>query len=523
MREAQGLVDRLGFDGAGIVVILGLGLGYHIAPLLSRFPDTRLIIVEALASCEELTREQGIVTLDAERITCISGQSSTVALQRISELQIAAGMPKLTLFALPAAVAALPDYYLPVQEKLETGIRLDLPGRLRHQRFTGAERRVLLFDCGYLLTREVAAALEGLGHAVHRLHFTSLTPVGQLMADLVGAIASFRPDFCLTINHLGFDEGGEIARFLDAIRLPAASWFVDSPDLIVKGFDRNVTPHTSLFIWDQSYFDSMLQSGFESVTYLPLGTDPDLFRLIPRTAPELAGFSARVGFVGNSMTVPLQDSLDKIDPALHPLAEILGRRMSTMRGRFGQVMAELEPGERQLVSRLNTREQLDFEKAVTWQATLLYRLGCIDRLRDFRPVIHGDKGWRSLLSGEFTLRPPLTYYHDLPFFYNACTVNFNATSLQMGTAVNQRLFDCPLCGGFLLTDHQEAIEGLFEVGTEVITYREEEEITDLVRFYLENNTARERIAAKGRERVLAQHTYHHRLRTLIETMEQRYR
>ena len=47
---------------------------------------------------------------------------------------------------------------------------------------------------------------------------------------------------------------------------------------------------------------------------------------------------------------------------------------------------------------------------------------------------------------------PLNYYKDLPLLYNACKINFNATSLQMKEAVNQRVFDVPACGAFLLTD-----------------------------------------------------------------------
>ena len=88
------------------------------------------------------------------------------------------------------------------------------------------------------------------------------------------------------------------------------------------------------------------------------------------------------------------------------------------------------------------------------------------------------------MNGKFRLGPQLNYYKELPFFYNACTVNFNATSIQMGKAVNQRVFDVPACGAFLLTDHQESVEGLFEVGKEVVTYKDRGEIADLARFYL---------------------------------------
>ena len=119
------------------------------------------------------------------------------------------------------------------------------------------------------------------------------------------------------------------------------------------------------------------------------------------------------------------------------------------------------------------------------------------------------------MNGKFRLGPQLNYYKELPSFYNACAVNFNATSIQMGKAVNQRVFDVPACGAFLLTDHQESIEGLFEVGKEVVTYKDQGEIAELVRFYLGNDRAREAVAKNGRVRVLGEHTYRHRVDEII--------
>jgi len=523
LREARDLVGRFTFDGHGMIVVLGLGLGYHVAELAARFPEAELLVIEALPECEQLARQHETVDFNQARLTCLNGLAADAALQqRVTEQQLRSGMPQLAIFELPAAVSAFPDYYRPIRENLSSSVNLNLAGRLRHRKFQGMNRRVLLFDCNYFLTREVAVALEQSGHQVERLHFSAQTPVGQLLASLVSSIATFRPDFCLTINHLGFDEEGVIAQFLCSIEMPSASWFVDSPDLIVKGFTRNVSPFSALFVWDRAYLASMRQAGYETVSYLPLGTDPASFRPFPGSLPAVSRLAAPVGFVGNSMTTPLQEKLDKIRRPLHAVIEKLARRMSRQRIALEEPCATLDVTEQGQFECLGTRERLDFEKAVTWQATLLYRQACIEQLRGFSPVIRGDRGWRMLLNADFVLRPPLDYYRELPYFYNACTVNFNATNLQMGTAVNQRLFDVPACGGFLLTDHQESLEELFNVGEEVITYRDLAEIPDLVRFYLGNPTAREKLAGRGRKRVLSQHTYRHRLQTLIETMQTRY-
>jgi spore maturation protein CgeB len=164
--------------------------------------------------------------------------------------------------------------------------------------------------------------------------------------------------------------------------------------------------------------------------------------------------------------------------------------------------------------------ELAFETFVTWQATLLYRLDCVARILPFSPLIVGDTGWQELLSAQSGWRyhPELSYYEDLPDFYPLSDINFNCTSQQMKGAVNQRVFDVPCCNAFLLTDHRRQVEDLFEPGTEIVCYASPDDIPALVERYLADPAARARVAAAARRRVLAEHTYDHRMTLLMETM-----
>ena len=87
----------------------------------------------------------------------------------------------------------------------------------------------------------------------------------------------------------------------------------------------------------------------------------------------------------------------------------------------------------------------------------------------------------------------------------------------MKGAVNQRVFDAPAAGAFVLTDWREQMAGLFEPH-EMACYREPDEILDLARHYLAHPKERRRITAAARKRVLACHTWRHRLQTLLERM-----
>ena len=92
----------------------------------------------------------------------------------------------------------------------------------------------------------------------------------------------------------------------------------------------------------------------------------------------------------------------------------------------------------------------------------------------------------------------------------------------MKGAVNQRVFDVPVCGGFLLTDHRRQMEDLFEPGREIVCYREPGEIQDLVRHYLARDDARRAVTEAARKRILAEHTYDLRLASLVRTMREIY-
>ena len=147
--------------------------------------------------------------------------------------------------------------------------------------------------------------------------------------------------------------------------------------------------------------------------------------------------------------------------------------------------------------------------ALTWQATRVYRNGCVRRLLPFHPLIVGDDGWKIEFRHD-KLQPRyhgiINYYDELPRFYAHSAINFNCTSKQMKGAVNQRIFDGPAAGGFVLTDWRPQMEALFEPG-EMVCYRSPDEIPDLVRHYLAHPEERRRILEAGRARVLSCHSW----------------
>jgi GT2 family glycosyltransferase/2-polyprenyl-3-methyl-5-hydroxy-6-metoxy-1,4-benzoquinol methylase len=59
---------------------------------------------------------------------------------------------------------------------------------------------------------------------------------------------------------------------------------------------------------------------------------------------------------------------------------------------------------------------------------------------------------------------------------------------------------------------------LFQEAKHLVTYGGDEELLDKIRFYLNNETSRERIAAAGRQEVLEKHTYRHRMERVLDAV-----
>jgi spore maturation protein CgeB len=83
-------------------------------------------------------------------------------------------------------------------------------------------------------------------------------------------------------------------------------------------------------------------------------------------------------------------------------------------------------------------------------------------------------------------------------------------------SVNARLFEATACGGFVLSSHSEGIDDLYEIGSEVVTFRSKEEMRSAVLHYVNEAEEREAIASAGQKRAHAQHSYSARLSELME-------
>ena len=372
--------------------------------------------------------------------------------------------------------------------------------RLDHPRFAGPTLRVLLLDARYHLVGELVRALGQLGHAVAKVPVVE--DAEAMVRGLLTGLVEHRPDFVLTVNHLGFDAGGVLGEILETLEIPVAAWYVDSPIFVLRGGPIPAPSMTTLFTWERALVP--VYRPRVHTEWLPLGADPELFSGAPNAEPDGAP-----AFVGNSGAAAQAKWRARLGPEHEPA---IAAREAAVARRGPAPFAD--------PALLDDPVATDHLAAATWRANSRLRANFLSA---FLPelALYGDEGWPEVLPGARPLPGP-GYGRPLAEVYRRHPVQLNVTSLQMPTAVNQRVFDAPLAGGFVLGDAQDDLHELF-TEDEFVTWSSPEEAVDKARFYLERPERRVEILGRARARILNEHTYQHRARTLVAALRRRHR
>ena len=520
--EARRLCEKIVPPENSILVIIGAGSGYHIETFIEKLQRGIVIIVE-LDRCilrHMMARCYQRLFFENVKLYICAEDTPESIMRYISEVQAQHGFRQLFVFEHAPSVRAYSTSYMPVLSRLKRIEHYNVTARLRYKKFCHDKLRTLILQSRYYLLPEIIRALKRLGHDVQTVKIETdpdMTGSHITIEQIISKIMLFKPDFVITVNHLGFDREGILTKFFSDIELPFASWFVDSPTFILEDYNLQRSPYLGCFVWDRDYCNDLLAQGYENVFYLPLATDTDLFK---KRSP-LSKMQIDVGFVGNSGEETIAScfrELGATETSRQLIFRLASAFVSSPARRVSQMSLRLNPDEEALFSQKRNL----IERAVTWVATQQYRICCVKKILKFNSVIHGDQGWYRHLNRCASILPELNYYDELPTFYTQCCINFNTTSLQMKNGLNQRVFDVPACGSFLLTDYRAQIEDAFKIGREIICYKNPDEIEDLLAFYLRNETERNRIARAAYDRVHHDHTYDQRLAVLIATMRRLY-
>ncbi len=462
VKEAQAWAESQSYQDGETIVVLGVGLLYHVEALCARLPRTVPVLLvvpdPAVLADASAARAWGDWM---DRVIWVSG--TTEAMSR----QIAdAGHPLRLMAYAPASLLHADSH-----RAIETALQRQVAGQ------AGGQLRIAvvgpIYGGSLPITGFVVRALESLGHHVrwldHSIHATSYHQLELLKnsqhrlalqskyAEMLSRItmaqlAEDPPDLVLSLAQapliLPMLEHLKRKRFLTAM------WFVENYRHLTY-WQQLAAGYDFWFVIQQApCITALKQAGAKDVRYLPMAADPSVHRPLELTQAEREEYGSDVSFVGAGYA-----------------------------------------NRREIFPRLLTHE---------W----------------------GFKIWGNEWDGATELTPVLQR-NGARIDTDTCRKVFNASAVNLnlhswagsgldpdGDFVNPRTFELAACGAFQLTDRRSLLPELF-TASEIATVSSPDELPGEISRWLREPEQRVAMTGKARQRVLAEHTYTHRMHDLL--------
>lgn len=146
-----------------------------------------------------------------------------------------------------------------------------------------------------------------------------------------------------------------------------------------------------------------------------------------------------------------------------------------------------------------------------------YRENILECIRDKNFSVWGDNQWaKSSLRNNFRGKWLSQDEMEEVFSHSHIVINIHRGSIPGSEGTNLRTFEVTGVGTFLLTDYRKSLEELFKIGSEIVCFKDKNDLLKNVDFYLKNPALRESIAMRGFKKSQKIHKYEDRLKTIFK-------
>ena len=128
-------------------------------------------------------------------------------------------------------------------------------------------------------------------------------------------------------------------------------------------------------------------------------------------------------------------------------------------------------------------------------------------------------GWRPESLDPRHLRGTWIRNEELHRYYAGAAIVLNDHWADMRDEgfISNRIYDALASGAFVLSDQVAGVEAEFDAG--VATWHDAGSLRAAIERYLPDTAARRSMAERGRQAVMARHTFDHRVETILDTVE----
>ena len=339
-------------------------------------------------------------------------------------------------------------------------------------------------------------------------------------------------DMVFTVNYFPL-----ISNVCERTGVKYISWTCDNP--LISMYHESVFHACNyIFTFDKTNYLEFRGMGVKHIWYLPLAVDTERMDALlgaPEEAgrwkaaqdPEMRKYRGDVAFVGSLYE---RNSYDKIK----------NRLPEYLRGYFDAVMeAQLNISGANIVEPMLTtnileqlQEYFQLEKSegsfsdlgLIFQTTVLgFKIAEIERRRalielskHYKVNVYSNSDVSDLLQIQYC--GSVDYWSEMPKVFRMSKINLNFTIPNIKSGIPLRIWDVLGCGGFLLTNYQAEIPYYFKEGEDLVCFDGLEDLCEKVRYYLEHEEERKRIAWNGYHKVREKHSYIERIHTILDTV-----
>jgi hypothetical protein len=292
-----------------------------------------------------------------------------------------------------------------------------------------------------------------------------------------------------------------------------AAWFYDDP-LRFPLADEDLSLLDVVFVFDRYYETFFTQRGARCHTLLAASG------LVPPGDPVPGCYSEEALFLG-STGIDRVTRYARDDPsAAQEMARLSEQTILQLLETGGEErrrqIEKMAPYDGSMASRLRL---LLLEEFLSYQM----RIRFLSAIADLPLAIYGDSHWGNRqmvgsLSNCFRGRGT-RFPDETAELYRTSKINVNVFHVQCVDSITTRVVDTLIVGGFVLSEYRPILERDFQIGKDLDVFHTPDELREKVRYYLEHDDERRRIAAHGQQTACASATYENRLSTLLETME----
>ncbi|HED12554.1 MAG TPA: hypothetical protein ENI62_02695 [Gammaproteobacteria bacterium] len=341
-------------------------------------------------------------------------------------------------------------------------------------------------------------------------------------------IDSFDPHIILVLNNQGMEGNALLYAIADLKEIPLVNWYFDDPEFFPDSLLSADPAFVCYAVIDDNHADRLRARGNRNVVLIPIGVNRRRFE---KYAQIPSTHEYQVTFVGKSGQTHINQIRKEIETGMGGIPDSMRRgldaiieqaalRIHTNPGMTARTVLDeiiaVTPGFAQFGDHPQVRPRL--LSIFDFKASFSLRRDTINSVSNAEVTIIGDHFWQPYLHPTARLLPSVSY-DQIGTVYRNSDVNINVSRYQLIESVNQRAFDVPVAGGFLLTDYKTGIDKLFDPGREIICYTDGADLDDKVNYYLAHPEKRQSVIEQGRERILQDHTYAKRLISLLTELD----